>query len=59
MIKPTYKELKPIRGKDVPENARMALKAGRRAVRKVRAENKRLGLPLISWKNGKVVEIDL
>ncbi|MCP5535848.1 MAG: hypothetical protein H7A51_06390 [Akkermansiaceae bacterium] len=58
MIKPTYKELKPIPEKDMSENARMALKAGRRAIRKVRAENKRLGLPLISWKDGKVVEVD-
>lgn len=58
MIKPTYKELKPIPEKDMSENARMALKAGRRAIRKVRAENKRLGLPLISWKDGKVIEID-
>ena len=54
---PTYKELKPIPEKDMSENARMALKAGRRAIRKVRAENKRLGLPLISWKDGNVVEI--
>ncbi len=58
MIKPTYKELKPIPEKDMSENARMALKAGRRAIRKVRAENKRLGLPLISWKDGKVIEVD-
>ena len=55
---PTYKELKPIPEKDMSENARMALKAGRRAIRKVRAEKKRLGLTLISWKDGKVVEID-
>ena len=27
-----------------------------RAARKVRAENRRLGLPLIIWKNGKVFE---
>jgi len=58
MIKPTYKELKPIPEKDMSENARIALKAGRRAIRMVRAENKRLGLPLISWKDGKVIEVD-
>ncbi len=58
MIKPTYKKLKPIPEKDMSENARMALKAGRRAIRKLRAENKRLGLPLISWKDGKVIEVD-
>ncbi len=59
MIKPTYKELKPIPEKDMSESSRMALRAGRRAIRKVKAENKRLGLPLISWKDGKVLEIEL
>jgi hypothetical protein len=34
-----------------------ALRALRRAARKVRAENRRLGLPLIIWKNGKTVGI--
>ena len=36
------------------------LKAGRalrRAAGKVRAENQKLGLPLIGWKDGKVAEI--
>jgi hypothetical protein len=28
----------------------------RRVARKVRVENRRLGLPLILWKNGKLVE---
>lgn len=32
-----------------------ARRALRRAARKVRAENRRFGLPLISGKNGKVV----
>ena len=59
MIKPNYKELKPIPAKDLPEFARIALQAQRRAIRKVKAENKRLGLPLISWKDGKVLEIEL
>ena len=33
-----------------------ALRALRRAARKVHAENRRLGLPLILWKNGNVIE---
>ena len=33
-----------------------AERALRRAARKVRAENRRLGLPLIVWKDGKVFE---
>ena len=32
-------------------------RALRRAARKVRAENRRLGLPLIVWKNGRTVAI--
>ena len=32
------------------------LRALRRAVRNVRAENHRLGLPLIVWRNGRVAE---
>mgnify|MGYP000064804761 FL=1 len=57
MIKPIYKELKPIPTKDLPEEARIALKAQHRAARKLRAEHKRLGMPLIGWKDGKVIEI--
>ena len=34
-----------------------AFRALRRAARKVRAENRRLGLPLIVWKNGRTVAI--
>ena len=33
-----------------------ARRALSRAARKVRTENRRLGLPLIIWQNGKVVE---
>ena len=33
-----------------------AERAMRRVARKVRVENRRLGLPLILWKNGKLVE---
>ena len=32
-------------------------RALRRAARKVRAENRRLGLPLIVWKNGRTMAI--
>lgn len=34
-----------------------AERALHRAARKVRAENRRLGLPLIVWKNGRTVSI--
>ena len=34
-----------------------AFRALRRAARNVRAENRRLGLPLIVWKDGKTVEV--
>ena len=40
-----------------PEFVVRAQRALRRAARKVRAENRRLGLPLIVWKNGNVQEI--
>jgi len=40
----------------VPEFVRQAERALRRAARKVRAENRKLGLPIIVWENGKVVE---
>ena len=45
---------KPTRG--MGRDTQAALRALRRAARNVRAENRRLGLPLILWKNGKVVE---
>jgi len=34
-----------------------AERAMRRAAKNVRAQNRALGLPLIVWRNGKVVEI--
>jgi len=34
-----------------------AMRAMRRAARKARAENQRLGLPVLTWKNGKFVRI--
>ena len=39
------------------EWARIALHAHRRATRKKGAELRRLGLPMIIWKNGKVCEV--
>jgi len=43
--------------KAMNRDTRAALRALRRAARKVRAENRRLGLPLIIWKNGRTVAI--
>jgi len=37
-------------------DAQAAMRALRRAARKVRAENRKLGLPLILWQDGKLVE---
>jgi len=39
------------------KNSEAALRALRRAAKKVRAENRKLGLPLIIWRNGKVVSV--
>lgn len=58
MIKSNVFTLKPIPTKDLPEEARIAMRAQHRAARKLRAEHKRLGMPLIGWKNGKVIEIE-
>ena len=38
-------------------DTRAAFRVLRRAARKMRAENRRLGLPLIVWKNGRTVAI--
>jgi hypothetical protein len=56
MIAPEYKPLRPMKMSELPEQGQIALRAMRRATRKLRAEHKRLGLPLIVWENGKVVE---
>ncbi len=40
-----------------PETVKIALKSFRRAVKQVRAEHKRLGLPLVVWKDGRVQKI--
>ena len=42
-------------GKGAP-GTQAALRALRRAARQVHAENRKLGLPVIVWQNGKVVE---
>lgn len=49
--------LKPILEKEMSEWARIALRAHRRATRKKRAELRRMGLPMIIWKDGKLHEI--
>ena len=57
MIAPRQpRPLKPMKISELPEDARIALRAMHRAARKLRAEHRRLGLPIIVWKNGKVVE---
>ncbi|MCW1885801.1 hypothetical protein OKA04_13760 [Luteolibacter flavescens] len=45
-----------MKASELSEEGRMALRAQHRAARKLRAEHRRLGLPIIVWKNGKVVE---
>ena len=39
------------------KDAQAALRALRRAARKVHADNRRLGLPVIVWKHGKTAAI--
>ena len=48
--------IKPI-DPEPPVLMQKALKSFRRAVRQVRAEHKRLGLPLVVWKDGRVQKI--
>jgi len=50
------KPLRPMKASELSEEGRMVLRAQHRAARKLRAEHRRLGLPIIVWKNGKVVE---
>jgi hypothetical protein len=38
-------------------NTQAAMRALRRAAKKVHAENRKLGLPIIIWRNGKVVSV--
>jgi hypothetical protein len=57
MIAPKQpKPLQPMKASELPDDMRQALRAQHRAARKLRAEHRRLGLPIIVWKNGKVVE---
>jgi hypothetical protein len=49
--------LKHIPEKEMPKWALVALRAHRRATKKKRAELRRLGLPMITWKDGKVREV--
>lgn len=57
MIAPRQpRPLKPMKMSELPEDMQQALRAQHRAARKLRAEHRRLGLPIIVWKNGKVVE---
>jgi len=56
-MKKQRQALNPIPEKEMSEWARVALRAHRRATRKKRAELCRLGLPMITWKNGKVREV--
>jgi hypothetical protein len=48
--------IKPIE-KPAPDLGQIALKCFRRAVRNVRAEHRRLGLPLVVWKDGRVRKV--
>lgn len=56
MIAQKHTPLRPLKMSELSEHGQMALRAMRRAARKLRIEHRRLGLPLIVWENGKVVE---
>lgn len=56
MIAPRKENLKHLKEGDLPEFAKLAFRAHKRAARKLRAEHRRLGLPIIVWKDGRVVE---
>jgi hypothetical protein len=56
MIAPRIEPLKHQKESELPEFARLAFRAHKRAARKLRAEHRKLGLPIIVWKNGRVVE---
>jgi len=57
MKKNLYNGLKPIPESKMSREARIASQAHKRATRKKRAELRRLGLPMIVWKDGKVREV--
>ena len=56
MIVPRAQPLRPLKIHELSEEGQVALRAHRRAARKLRIEHRRLGLPIIVWENGKVVE---
>jgi len=53
-MKNGHKILRPIPEREMTPAARIALRAHRSATRKKRAELRRLGLPMIIWKDGNV-----
>jgi hypothetical protein len=57
MKKNLHNGLKPIPERKMSPEARVASQAHRRATKKKRAELRRLGLPMIIWKDGKVREV--
>jgi hypothetical protein len=57
MKKNLYNGLKPISESKMSREARVASQAHKRATKKKRAELRRLGLPMIIWKDGKVREV--
>jgi hypothetical protein len=57
MKKNLYNGLKPIPEKEMSKWVRVASQAHKRATRKKRAELRQRGLPMIIWKDGKVLEV--
>jgi hypothetical protein len=57
MKKNLYNGLEPIPESKMSPEARIASTAHRRATRKKRAELRQRGLPIITWKDGKVCEV--
>jgi hypothetical protein len=51
------KAQKTTRQRKLAKDTQGAMRALRRVEKKVRAENRKLGLPLIIWRNGKVVSV--
>ena len=48
--------LRPMKMPELPDDMRQAMRAPHHAARKLRAGHRRLGLPIIVWRDGKVVE---
>ena len=53
----TY-DLKPLRPKDLPPAAQLAIKAAKRSARKLRETKRRLGQRLVIVENGKIMTVD-